>query len=446
MTVHPTLENSTYSELRLGEAVSLSRTLSARDTELFAALAGGPCAAQTWGGLLFAMLAESQFPGPGSVPVSCDLHFSGEIKVGTRIETKLTVREKYEPDRVLLDCLVRDEWGMELVSGTLLLRAPEKKIRLARQNDTSAPLNEHVRHSQLVARCAGLAPAITAVVHPCDLPSLTAAVEAAEAGLIIPILIGPEAKILAAAAQAQLDIAKYRLVTVAHSHAAASEAVAMARRGEVEALMKGSLHTDELMHAVVAPDTGLGTDRRISHCYLFDVAAYPRPLFVTDAAINIAPNLAEKRDILQNAIDLAHIMGVENPKVAILSAVETVSAKLPSTLDAAALCKMADRGQITGAALDGPLAFDNAVSLEAARIKGIVSPVAGRADILLVPELESGNMLAKQLTFFEGADGAGIVLGARLPIILTSRADPEKTRIASCAMALLLVAERRGRA
>ena len=267
--------------------------------------------------------------------------------------------------------------------------------------------------------------------------------EAAREGLIIPILVGPEAKIRAVAAAEQLDISSFRLVPVAHSHAAAAEAVAMARRGEVEMLVKGSLHTDELMHEVVLPQTGLTTGRRISHVYLFDVAAYPRPLMITDAAINIAPDLDAKRDICQNAIDLALVLGIARPKVAILSAVETVTEKLRSTLDAAALCKMADRGQISGAELDGPLAFDNAISIEAARTKEITSPVAGQADILLVPDLEAGNMLAKQLTFFDGADGAGIVLGAKVPIILTSRADPPRTRLASAALALLLLRAQR---
>jgi phosphate acetyltransferase len=305
--------------------------------------------------------------------------------------------------------------------------------------DTS---NSPARHARIIARCAGLKPALTAVVHPCDAPSLSAAVEAANAGLIVPVLVGPQAKIRAVADQANLDIGKFRLIATPHSHAAAAQAVAMAGRGEVEALMKGSLHTDELMHEVVA-DKDVVTSRRISHCYLFDVAAYPRPLFITDAAINIFPSLSDKRDICQNAIDFAVAMGVVLPKVAILSAVELVTEKMPATIDAAALCKMAERGQITGGVLDGPLAFDNAISLEAARIKGIVSPVAGQADILLVPDIESGNMLAKQLTFFEGGDGAGIVLGARLPIILTSRADPASTRLASCAIALLLVQARR---
>jgi phosphate acetyltransferase len=309
--------------------------------------------------------------------------------------------------------------------------------------ETRGAASAHQSHDQLIQRCAGIRPALTAVVHPCDGASLTAAVEAAQHGLITAVLVGPEKKIRAVAEAFHLDISTYRLVNVPHSHAAAAEAVRLAACGEVEALMKGSLHTDELMHEVVAPKTGLGTGRRVSHVYLFDVPAYSRPLLITDAAINIAPDLMEKRDICQNAIDLAHVIGIARPKVAVLSAVETVTSKLQSTVDAAALSKMAERGQITGAVVDGPLAFDNAISPEAARMKEIVSPVAGQADILVVPDLESGNMLAKQLTFFSAADGAGIVLGARVPIMLTSRADPPRTRLASAALALLLVAAKR---
>jgi phosphotransacetylase len=311
---------------------------------------------------------------------------------------------------------------------------------------TSAALpgtHSHLRHDQLIQRCAGFRPVPTAVAHPCDGPSLEAVLKAASHGLILPILVGPEKKIRAVADASHLDISPYRLVTTPHSHAAAAEAVRMGRAGEVEALMKGSLHTDELMHEVVSLQTGLCTGRRVSHVYLFDVPAYPRPLLITDAAINIAPTLSEKRDICQNAIDLAHVIGILRPKVAVLSAVETVTEKLPSTVDAAALSKMAERGQITGGVVDGPLAFDNAISPEAASMKEIVSPVAGQADILLVPDLVSGNMLAKQLTFLNAADGAGIVLGARLPIILTSRADPPRTRLASAALAVLLAEARR---
>ncbi|MBP8224842.1 MAG: bifunctional enoyl-CoA hydratase/phosphate acetyltransferase, partial [Acidovorax sp.] len=277
-----------------------------------------------------------------------------------------------------------------------------------------------------------------AVVHPCDALSLGGALDAYAAGLIDPVLVGPRARIEAAARENGLDIAGLAIEDVPHSHAAAARAVELVLQSRVQALMKGSLHTDELMGAVVASQGGLRTKRRVSHCYLMQTPAYPRPFIITDAAINIAPTLADKADIVRNAIDLAHAIGVAQPRVAILAAVETVNAAMPATLDAAALCKMADRGQITGALLDGPLAFDNAVSIAAARTKGIVSEVAGRADILVVPDLESGNMLAKQLEFLGDAATAGIVLGARVPIVLTSRADARDTRLASCAVAVLL--------
>ena len=298
---------------------------------------------------------------------------------------------------------------------------------------------KHGVYLDLMARCEGLAAVATAVVHPCDPLSLAGAVDAASAGLIEPILVGPPAKILAAAKAAGLDISRFRLVSVPHSHAAAARAVAMVRAGEAAMLMKGSLHTEELMHEVVAADTGLRTARRISHAFLMDIPRYPRPLLITDAAINVTPSLEEKADIVRNVIDLAHVLGVPLPRVAILSAVETVTPTLPSTIDAAALCKMTDRGQIIGGEVDGPLAFDNAINLKAAREKGIVSKVAGRADILVVPDLEAGNMLVKQLTYLAGADAAGMVLGARAPIVLTSRADSDRARVASCAIGVLMV-------
>jgi len=299
-------------------------------------------------------------------------------------------------------------------------------------------LSDHDGYRRLIAAAASDRPVATAVAHPCSAAALSAAVEAAEAGLIEPILIGPEEKIRKAAEEAGKDISQFRLVPAAHSHDAAAKAVALIRDGEARLLMKGSLHTDELMGAVVSRDAGLRTERRISHAYLMDVPGHPRPLIITDAAINIAPTLEEKADIIRNAIDLAHVIEIVLPRVAILSAVETVNPAMPSTLDAAALCKMADRGQITGGLLDGPLAFDNAISEAAAREKGIVSQVAGKAEILIVPDIEAGNMLAKQLTFLGGADAAGVVLGARVPIILTSRADSLRTRLASCAVAVLL--------
>ncbi|MDX0408303.1 phosphate acetyltransferase [Sinorhizobium medicae] len=299
------------------------------------------------------------------------------------------------------------------------------------------------KYDRLIAAARAEAPAVTIVAHPCDETSLGGAIEAAEMGLITPILVGPEAKIRNVAAEHRLDLGRREIVDVPHSHAAAAKAVALIREGRGELLMKGSLHTDELMHEVAASATGLRTQRRISHVFVMDVPGHTDTLFITDAAINIFPDLEAKRDIVQNAIDLWVAIGLGEPRVAILSAVETVTAKIPSTIEAAALCKMAERGQITGGVLEGPLAFDNAIDQEAARIKGINSPVAGHAQILVVPDLEAGNMLAKNLTFLTHADAAGLVLGARVPIVLTSRADSVRTRLASCAVAALYAARRR---
>jgi len=315
--------------------------------------------------------------------------------------------------------------------------------------DTAASHPAHVRprphdkYRRLIDSAQKFAPVTTAVVHPCDEVSLEGAVEARNLRLIEPVLVGPSARIREVAARHGIDITGLPIVEAAHSHDSAAKAVVLVREAKVQALMKGSLHTDELMCAVVAPDTGIRTERRISHCFVMDVPGHLDPLIITDAAVNIAPTLHDKVDILQNAIDLAHAVGFPEVRVAILSAMETVTPKVPSTLDAAALCKMAERGQITGALLDGPLALDNAISPEAAAIKHIVSPVAGRANLLLVPDLEAGNMLAKSLSFLAGADSAGIVLGARVPIILTSRADTLMARLASCAIASLMAEARR---
>jgi len=301
----------------------------------------------------------------------------------------------------------------------------------------------HAKYERLIARAKQVPPATTIVVHPCDETSLRGAVEAAELGIIIPVLVGPRSKIAAVAAANGLDIGRFEIVDVAHSEEAAARAVQLIHQTKGELLMKGSLHTDELMRAVASSKTGLRTARRISHVFVMDVPTYAETLFITDAAINIFPDLDAKRDIVQNAIDLWTQVGLGTPRVAILSAVETVTSHIPSTIEAAALCKMADRGQITGGLLDGPLAFDNAIDPEAARIKGIKSEVAGRAQILVVPDLEAGNMLAKNLSFLAKADAAGIVLGARVPIILTSRADSVRTRMASCAVAVLYADARR---
>jgi phosphotransacetylase len=301
------------------------------------------------------------------------------------------------------------------------------------------------KYEHLLERCKALAPIPTAVAHPCEESALTAAVEAGEKKLIVPLLVGPAARIEEIARSARLDLEGLEIVDVPHSHAAAEKAVELVREGRAEVLMKGSLHSDELLSAIVSREKGLRTARRISHAFLMDVPSYHKVLIITDAAINIAPTLEEKADICQNAIDLAIALGVAKPKVAILAAVETVTSKMPATIDAAALCKMAQRGQIQGGILDGPLAFDNAISKEAAETKGIVSEVAGDPNILLVPDLEAGNMLAKQLSFLAHADSAGLVLGAKVPVILTSRADSLRSKIASCAVAALLAHMRRSK-
>jgi phosphate acetyltransferase len=301
----------------------------------------------------------------------------------------------------------------------------------------------HEKYQRLLDFCKTLPPTPTAVAHPCDESSLAGAIDAAKIGLIAPILVGPRLRIQAVAKEHRLDIGTLPIVDTAHSHESAARAVELVREGKAEALMKGSLHTDELMGEVVRRDTGLRTARRVSHCFVMDVPSYAETLIVTDAAVNIAPTLAEKVDIIQNAIDLAHALQFKEVRVAILSAMETVNPSVPSTIEAAALCKMADRKQITGAIVDGPLALDNAISLESVAIKKIDSPVAGRANVLVVPDLEAGNMLAKSLSFLAHADAAGIVLGARVPIILTSRADSVPTRLASCAVAALVAATRR---
>jgi phosphate acetyltransferase len=314
---------------------------------------------------------------------------------------------------------------------------------MAEENGTiSAPR----KYDRLIEQVQAMDPVPTAVAHPCSPGALEGATDAAEMGIIVPILVGPRAKIVATAAAAGIDISTYEIVDAAHSHDAAEKAVALVREGRAMALMKGSLHTDELLAAVVRRDTGLRTERRLSHCFIMDVPGHDNVLTITDAAINIFPTLEDKVDIVQNAIDLSHAMGNDAPRVAILSAMETVNPKVPSTVEAAALCKMADRGQITGGLLDGPLAFDNAISPEAAAIKGIGGPVAGHADILVVPDLEAGNMLAKSLSFLMNADSAGIVLGARVPIVLTSRADSVQSRLASCAVAAMIVDHRRRKA
>ena len=465
------ISNLTFDEMPLGARATLTRTLTQDDIMSFALVSGdvnpahidaeyanasrfhGPIAHGMWAGALISSLLGTRFPGPGTIYEGQVLHFHLPVRAGDTLEVEAVVTAR-DPERkqLTMDCRVTNQKGATVVSGEALVRAPTQKVRRALATlptlhlfDPDARLATWVdgwAADIAAASPDGIArPVACAVVHPCDATSLGGAMAAADRGLIVPILIGPEARIRAVAAELGIDLTGVHIESVEHSHAAAERGVALAAEGTAEMLIKGSLHTDELMHAVIS-EPRLRTKRRISHVFRFDIPAYPKPVLITDAAINIVPTLAEKAD---NAIDLAKVLGVAEPKVAILSAVETVTPKIASTLDAASLCKMADRGQIAGGVLDGPLAFDNAISAEAARIKGIKSTVAGNADILMVPDLEAGNMLAKQLEYLAGAASCGIVLGARVPIALTSRADGEASRLASAALAARLALAWRSR-
>lgn len=453
-----TVRNRIFDEIEIGDSASIERTLTAQDIQLFAVLSGdvnpqhldadyaastrfhGVIAHGMLGGALISAVLGTRLPGPGTIYLSQTLHFLAPVRIGDTLTIRVTVSARDEAKkRLRLACACINQAGQAVIEGEAEVIAPTERIVRPRTTLPEVRLSMGGEGLQrLLDHVCPLGAIRVAVVHPCDVLSLSAALDARAAGLIEPVLVAPRAKLLAVAHEAGVNLEGLAIEDVPHSHAAAARAVELAAKGEVEALMKGSLHTDELVSAVVAAQSGLRTKRRISHCFLMQTPAYPRPFIITDAAINIAPTLDEKADIVRNAIDLAHAIGVAQPKVAILAAVETVNPHMQATLDAAALCKMADRGQIAGGLLDGPLAFDNAVSAAAARIKGIVSDVAGQADVLVVPDLESGNMLAKQLEYLGGAASAGIVLGARVPIVLTSRADSRESRIASCAIALLL--------
>ncbi|HTY26260.1 MAG TPA: bifunctional enoyl-CoA hydratase/phosphate acetyltransferase [Desulfomonilaceae bacterium] len=450
------ITNKTFDEIQIGDTARMERQLTKQEIDLFGLLSGDMnpthfsdeyaqmllerhklVGHSMWGGALIGSLLGNDLPGPGTVYQSQNFEFHNAVELGDVLTVAVTVKSKNATDgSVLFDCQVVNQREEKIITGVAKVKAPTKK-----PSDAGSPysgmqlhwktvfkkLIDHVKHYERIP---------TAVCHPCSKEALEGAIEAAETQLIDPILVGPETKIRPLAESLNLDISPYRLVDALHSHDSAAKAVALCRSGEAEALMKGSLHTDELMGAVVPSATGLRTERRISHVSAMDLPTYSRPLFLTDAAINIYPTLEEKVDILKNVIQLAHALNIPQPKVAILSAMETVNPKIPGTIDAAALCKMADRGQIQGAIIDGPLAFDNAISKEAALIKSIGSPVAGEADILLVPDLEAGNMLVKQLVYLAKADWGGIVLGTRVPMILTSRADSAESRLASCAVAV----------
>lgn len=457
------ITNKTFDEINVGDNASTTRTLTLDDLHLFATVSGdlnpthldpefqidgkyiGHVVGHSmWGGSLFSSVLGNQLPGFGTVYKSQDLKFHNPIQLGETVTVTVTAKEKNDDEHtIIFDCRITNETGKNIVTGIAEVIAPSEHISRARSELGGVTITRHDRYEEMLKKCDSMPPVPTVVCHPCSDVALQGAMEAAEAGIIRPILVGPADKIRSVAAEFKIDLGDAEIVDVKHSHASAIRSVEIIREGRGELLMKGSLHTDEMMHEVTSRATGLRTERRLSHVFVMDVSTYPRTLMITDAAINIYPSLEDKADILQNAIELAHAMGIEKPNCAILSAVETVTPKIASTIEAAALCKMADRGQITGAVLDGPLAFDNAISLEAARTKGINSPVAGQANILLVPDLEAGNMLAKQLTFLANADAAGVVLGARVPIILTSRADTARARIASCAVAAILADARR---
>ncbi len=456
------ITNRCFNEIEIGDSASISRRLTQKDIQLFAVMSGDVNPAHMdedfakdsmfheviahglWGGSLISTVLGTVLPGPGTIYVGQSLRFKRPVMLGDVLTVTVTAKSK-NPDNngIVFDCRCSNQEDKTVIKGEAEVIAPVEKIERPRAVLPNVRLAERGRLRELFDAADPLDPLPTAVVHPCSEYALRGAVEAAEAGLILPLLVGPKDKIAATAEEFGLDLKDYPIFDVEHSHEAAEKAVELGRSGKADALMKGSLHTDELMRAVLHKERGIRSERRISHVFAFDVPTYPRPLLVTDAAINISPSLEQMRDIVQNAIDLAQALNIETPKVALLSAVETITRDIGSTLMAAALCKMADRGQITGGILDGPLAFDNAVSLAATKAKGIISAVAGRADILVAPDLEAGNILAKQLTHLADAQGSGIVMGARLPIILTSRADTAIERMASCSLAILYAYHRR---
>jgi phosphate acetyltransferase len=450
------IENKSFDEIAVGDSAHTVRRLTRRDIELFAVVSGdinpahldesyakddrfhGLVAHGLLGGALISAVLGTKLPGPGTIYLSQDLKFLKPVRPDDIIDVSVTVRSKDSVKKSLIfDCVCKNHKAENVITGTAHVIAPSEKIRRLAFELPTVEIDHHDRLRQLIDKAKTLPPLRTAVVHPCDDLSLQGMDAAARERLIIPVLIGPATKIRAAANLAKISLETYEIIDTPHSHAAVAEAVKLVRGAKCDALMKGSLHTDELMAAVVDQEHGLRTDRRMSHVFVVDVPSYKWPLLITDAALNIAPSLVDKVHICQNVIHLAHDLGLDNPKVALLAATEEVSINMPATLDAAALCKMADRGQITGGILDGPLAFDNAISAEAARIKGIVSPVAGRADILVVPNIEAGNMVAKELDYMAAAESAGVVLGASVPIILTSRADHVHGRLASAALAVL---------
>jgi phosphotransacetylase len=446
------IENKTYDEISVGDTARTEHVLTTDDAMAWASISGftaildravsnlPPAGPNMWCASLLSGLFATKLPGPGCTLTSVTLKFHNRVRVGERILVKVEVTAKDDSTKmVTFDCAASHDTGTNVFSGAAQLVAPVEKLRLSTLPVPQLFMNDpHRHHLGFIARATSKPAVKTAIVWPCDELSLGGAIQAYKDKLIVPVLVGSEATICNIARTMQLDLGSIQIVDTDASHMAAIQAVEMARKGEVQMLMKGSLKTDELMEAVASRDGGLRTGRRISHVFALDVPSYHKALFVTDAAVNIQADLETKIDILQNAIDMLVKLDVVNPKVAILSSVESVSPTVPSTLDAAALCKMVERGQITGAIVDGPLAFDSAISSEAARIKKIDSPVAGDPDLLMVPNVEAGNILFKELQYLAGALAAGVVVGAKVPVVLTSRADGEEARKASCALGVLL--------
>lgn len=448
------LTGKTWDDIALGDSASMSRTCTPQDLIVFAHASGNynplhlpgeaeqetgrqPVAPSMWGGSLFSAILGNTLPGPGTTYRSQTLIFHQRVQTGDALTATITVREKLPGNLVVLDCALRRADGAMVAEGVAEVSPPLERITTDGVMVPELAFAPRGKFDRLLRACRGIPPMPTAVIAPTDAHSLGGAWEAAQEELIAPVLVGPEAAIRAAAETIGWDLHGARIEDVADVHAAPARAIAMVHEAVVQAVMKGNIHSDEVLRHVTKSDGGLRTGRRVSHVFVLDVPGREGLMLITDAAINILPDLTTKADIVQNAIDLAHALGLPQPRVGILSAVETINTAIPSTLDAAVLSKMADRGQITGGLVDGPLAMDNAVDLEAAKTKGIVSSVAGRADVLVAPNLESGNMLAKQLVFLSHADTGGLVVGAKAPVMLTSRADDEHARLMSAALAVL---------
>jgi phosphate butyryltransferase len=447
--------NRTFDEIAVGDSASLSRTLAPNDLMVFAHASGNlnplhlagrqgegddeeAVAPSMWVAALFSAVLGNRLPGPGTLYRSQTVRFQGRAHVGDTLTATVTAQEKRAGNIVMFGGRIVNQRGELIAEADCEVLAPTKRVVLGNANLPEIVFHQHAKFDRLLAACATLPPLRTAIAHPCDTPSLQGVAAAAQANLIIPLLVGPPAKIAAAAKAANVDISGFEIVEAPHSDASAARAVALVHEDRASAIMKGAVHSDELLREIVKRDGGLRTKRRLSHVFVLDAPGLSHLLLVTDAAINILPDLMTKVDIVQNAIDLARAIGISQPKVAIMSAVETVNPAIPSSLDAAILSKMADRGQIKGGLVDGPLAMDNAIDIDAARTKGITSLVAGQAEVLVVPNLEAGNMLAKNLSFVADADSAGLVLGAAVPVMLTSRADDARARLASAALAVLL--------